>query len=150
MSISIKKLCLAIAMSGAVAFSLTGCSSSKDAIVMLTAKAEKGDVDSMVKLADLYCRGGYHLDPDDQVCGMWMKRAAEKGHREAQYNLGMMFEKGVGMKENPVEAYRWYNVSFANGYLRSGDNAQRIWEHLSPTQRADAKKLVDTGLGLNK
>ncbi len=150
MSISFKKLCLAIALTGTVAFSLTGCSSSKDAIVMLTAKAEKGDVDSMAKLADLYCRGGYHLDPDDQVCGMWMKRAAEKGHREAQYNLGMMFEKGVGMKENLVEAYRWYSVSFTNGHLRSEVNAQRVWERLSATQRVDAKRLVDTGLGIQK
>ena len=117
---------------------------------MLTAKAERGDVDAMVRLADLYSPGGHHLDPDDQVCGMWMKRAAEKGHSMAQYNLGMMFEKGVGMKENLAEAYRWYSVSYTNGYLRSGDNAEKLWERLSPTQRADAKKLISTGLGVKK
>ena len=122
---------------------ITGCSSSKETIATLTAEAEKGNVNSMAKLADMYCRGSFNLDPDDQVCGMWMKRAAENGHREAQYNLGVMFEKGVGMREDRVQAYRWYKTSYDNGYLRSGDNARKIWDQLSAKQRIEAQKLLE-------
>ena len=33
---------------------------------------------------------------------------AEKGHAKAQYRLGKMYDRGQGVKENYVEATKWY------------------------------------------
>ncbi len=34
-------------------------------------------------------------------------KAAERGHHIAQYNLGMMYTTGIGVRENHVQAYKW-------------------------------------------
>ncbi len=142
MSVLMKR-CLVVFLALSVALPLSGCSSSKEAVAELTKKAEKGDVDSMVKLADMYCRGSFGLNVDDQICGMWVKRAAEYGQKDAQYNLGRMYEEGIGMRKDVVQAYSWYSIAFANGYVMAGDKARKIFEKLSPKQREDAKRLAD-------
>ena len=34
-------------------------------------------------------------------------KAAEQGDAEAQYNLGMMYATGIGVREDHVQAYKW-------------------------------------------
>ncbi len=34
---------------------------------------------------------------------------AEQGHPDAQFRLGMMFDNGLGLPKDPVEAEYWYN-----------------------------------------
>lgn len=38
----------------------------------------------------------------------WYHKAAEQGHTEAQYNLGVRYKKGKGVQQNPREAVRWW------------------------------------------
>ncbi|MBS7327267.1 MAG: sel1 repeat family protein [Oxalobacter sp.] len=142
MSVPIYKRCLVALLALSAAFALAGCSSSKEAVADLTRKAEKGDTESMVKLADFYCRGAFGLSPDDQICSMWMKRAAEHGHKDAQYNLGRMYEEGIGMRRDMVQAYSWYSVAYDNGYVMAGDKAKNALEKLSPKQREEAQRLI--------
>lgn len=142
MSNPIYKRCLAALLALSAAFALAGCSSSKEAVADLTKKAEKGDTESMVKLADFYCRGAFGLNPDDQICGMWMRRAAERGHKDAQYHLGRMFEEGIGMRRDMVQAYSWYSVAYDNGYMMAGEKAKNALEKLSPKQREEAQRLI--------
>ena len=117
---------------------LSGCTTGQEVTSQLTSKAEKGDVEAMVELAEVYC-GGKNVDQDDQICGMWMKRAAEKGHVRAQYMLGRMYELGLGMKADPVKAYTWYSVSAPN-YKMSESGAETVFSAMTPVQQAEAKK----------
>ena len=41
--------------------------------------------------------------------------SAKKGNVDAQLNLGIMYEKGIGVKRNDVEAVRWYKLSAEHG-----------------------------------
>ena len=120
---------------------LSGCSTGQETVARLTSEAEKGNVESMVKVAEMYC-GGSTIEQDDQICGMWMKRAAEMGHIRAQYMLGRMYELGLGMRPDPVQAYKWYSLAFAQGYQMAGTGAKDMWTVLTPQQQAEAKKLV--------
>ena len=43
----------------------------------------------------------------------WYRKAAEQGDAEAQYNLGVMYDKGEGVPKNNVEAYKWFNLAAA-------------------------------------
>lgn len=45
----------------------------------------------------------------------WMRAAAEQGDSTAQYNLGVIYEHGMGVAEDPAEAVRWYQAAAAAG-----------------------------------
>ncbi len=120
---------------------LSACTTGQEATRELTAKAEKGDVEAMVELAETYC-GAKNVEQDDQICGMWMKRAAENGHVRAQYMLGRMYEMGLGMRADPVQAYKWYSVSAPN-YHMSETAAEAIFTSMTPVQQTQAKKLAE-------
>ena len=50
------------------------------------------------------------------------KRAAEQGHAEAQYNLGVMYQNGEGVQEDKREAVKWYRKSAEQGFARAQYN----------------------------
>jgi TPR repeat protein len=42
--------------------------------------------------------------------------AAEKGDARAQYSLAVMYNDGIGVKKNPVEAGIWFQKAAAQGH----------------------------------
>ena len=44
---------------------------------------------------------------------------AEKGHTDAQANMGFMYDNARGVKPNHVEAARWYRLAAAKGHAGS-------------------------------
>ena len=50
------------------------------------------------------------------------KRAAEQGHAEAQYNLGVMYQNGEGVQEDKREAVKWYRKSAEQGFANAQYN----------------------------
>ncbi|MBF6640238.1 sel1 repeat family protein [Flavobacterium sp. J49] len=45
-----------------------------------------------------------------------LRKAAELGNAEAQYNLGYFLQNGVGIDKNEIEAFQWYKKSSENGF----------------------------------
>ena len=43
-------------------------------------------------------------------------KAAEQGDAQAQYNLGVCYEKGIGVTKNPEEARKWFREAAEQGY----------------------------------
>src|SRR5580700_10170024 len=43
------------------------------------------------------------------------KAAANQGQAEAQYNLGMLYWKGLGVASDPEEAFRWLRLAADQG-----------------------------------
>ena len=48
-----------------------------------------------------------------------LKAAAEKGHKKAQYRLGLCYDKGKGVTENDAQAFQWYSKSAAQDYHKA-------------------------------
>ena len=48
-----------------------------------------------------------------------LKAAAEKGHKKAQYRVGLSYDKGRGVAEDDVMAVKWYQKSAAQGYAKA-------------------------------
>ncbi len=44
-----------------------------------------------------------------------LRAAAEQGNAEAQYNLGLMYLEGLGVKQDNAEAYAWIRTAAAQG-----------------------------------
>lgn len=45
----------------------------------------------------------------------WWTRAAEQGHVLAQYNLGLMYERGVGVEMDAKQAFHWFKEAAKGG-----------------------------------
>ena len=48
-----------------------------------------------------------------------LKAAAEKGHKKAQYRVGLCYDKGRGVAEDDVQAVAWYQKSAAQGFAKA-------------------------------
>lgn len=66
---------------------------------------------------ELYKQGKAFYDAKDYKKAFpILKKAAEKGHKKAQYRLGRCYDKGYGVTENNETAFKWYSKSAAQGY----------------------------------
>ncbi len=46
----------------------------------------------------------------------WYLQAAEQGHADAQYQVGLMYELGQGVDKDIGEAELWYQRAVDQGY----------------------------------
>src|SRR5206468_11762909 len=54
----------------------------------------------------------------------WFRKAAERGVADSQYNLGILYARGIGVEQNLAESYKWFSLAAA----------QRSEEHTSELQ----------------
>ena len=57
---------------------------------------------------------GQDPDPITEI-----RRLAEQGDVDAQFNLGVMYATGEGVPENDAEAVRWYRLAADQGYTNA-------------------------------
>lgn len=62
--------------------------------------------------------------PDFQQAAMWLEKAANQDYDDAQYQLGLCYEKGQGVKQNPEKAREWYEKAAANGNNKAKQKIQ--------------------------
>ncbi len=41
----------------------------------------------------------------------WWRKAVEQGNAGAQYNLGVMYDKGQGVPQDYAQAHMWFNLA---------------------------------------
>ena len=56
------------------------------------------------------------------------RQAAEKGDAHSQYQLGRMYEYGLGFKADPVEALKWYNSAARLGMRHAQYKLGRMYQ----------------------
>lgn len=71
-----------------------------------------------------------------------LKAAAEKGHKKAQYRLGLCYDKGKGVAENDALAFQWYSKSAAQGYHKAQYQVGKCYKDGEGVEK-DRKKAVD-------
>lgn len=57
----------------------------------------------------------------------WMP-LAHKGDAEAQRNVGIMFQQGLGVPQSETEAAHWYRQAAENGHVRAQQNLGAMYE----------------------
>ncbi len=77
----------------------------------------------------------------------WMRLGAERGHVEAQYDLGQMYAEGHGLTQDDVLAYKWLDLAAT----RSSDSKLRdaaikarelVASGISPAEKTEAQALA--------
>ena len=107
----------------------------------LRQRAEQGDIEAQVDLGLNYCKGTGGVIKDYKKGFRWLSVAAEKGHSDAQCNLGLLYFNGHGVKKNTAEATAWYRkaanqgnaigqyrlgISLHNGYGVAKDEVEAV------------------------
>ncbi len=57
----------------------------------------------------------------------WYRKAAEQGDADAQNNLGLMYENGLGVLQNYAEAVRWFRKAADRGHIYVWFNLGRMY-----------------------
>ena len=58
----------------------------------------------------------------------WFLKAAEQGHADAQFNLGIMYANGEGVAKDPREAVAWYRKAAEQGHADAQNNLGAAYE----------------------
>jgi len=91
----------------------------------------------------------------EQALRLWLP-LAEKDDGKAQYNLGILYQQGLGVEKNPKTAFIWYKRASANGnsdamynlaimynkgrvVYRSPKDAVKWWRKAAELGNADAQ-----------
>ena len=72
----------------------------------------------------------------------WFRNAAEQGTDRAQFNLGVMYSKGLGVKQNNVYAHMWSKIAASNGNKNAVRVMENIMQRMSPAELSEARKLA--------
>ena len=67
-------------------------------------------------------RDGRGVPKDYTEASAWIRRAAEKGNAEAQFNLGLMHFYGHGVAKDMDEATKWWGRASEQGNVNAKKN----------------------------
>lgn len=77
--------------------------------------AEGGNLRAMHNLANLYAESLVDGNRNYTEATRWFAEAASFGILDSQYNLGVIFERGIGVRADTSQAYLWYSIAAAGG-----------------------------------
>ena len=92
------------------------CLDETRAMSTLRQKAEQGDAWGQDLLGIFYYYGSQGVKPDYAEAAKWFHLAAQQGHADAQFNIGVMYSNGQGVKQDYFEAVKWYRKAAAQGH----------------------------------
>ena len=69
------------------------------------------------------------------------KSLAEQGNALAQYNLGVMYDNGLGVPENDAEAVKWYRLAAEQGNAIAQSNFGNMYDNGNGVPENDAEAV---------
>lgn len=109
------------------------------AVREFTPLAEKGNIRLQWALGMIHARK--MRPPEYRVAAQWFDLAARQGHRMAQYEMGLLFKNGLGVKSNAAFAVRYFNMAAAQNHALSQLELSQIYTEgrgVLPDRRAAA------------
>ena len=79
-----------------------------------------------------------------------LRRRAEQGDAQAQYDLGYAYDKGQGVPQDYVEAYKWRKLAIARASAdklkQYAESRDELAQRMTPQQLAEAQKRASDWL----
>jgi TPR repeat protein len=116
-----------------------------DALADMRRRAEGGDREAAFDLSLRYIQGD-GVPQDWAEATKWSRMAADKGHVQAQHNMGVLHERArITGTSDPVEAARWYRRAADQDYPLSQFNLAIMLLAPNTAQRnvPEALKLLE-------
>jgi localization factor PodJL len=74
----------------------------------------------------------------------WFRKAADRGVADSQFNLGILYARGIGVEQNLAESFKWFSLAAAQGDADSGHKRDDIAKRLDAQSLAAAKLAIQT------
>ncbi len=89
-----------------------------------------GQATTTVSAADANQRGATELSKKDFAeARRWWTIAAAQGNADAEYNIGFLYEHGLGVAQNYAQAMNWFQKAAAQGNADAAYNIAGLYEH---------------------
>ena len=106
------------------------------------AAAEAGDLEAAHKAGTLYWQGGYGLSQEPDLAAFWLRKAAQGGIADAQYQLSQMYAMGFGLPKDYVLAYALHTLAIKGGSRQAAERKDAWDDVLTARQLGEAKALL--------
>ena len=127
-------------------------------------KANRGDRIAQYKVGTAHCCS---IDEKDRTFYStrkavgWLCASAVQGYAPAMYKIGKIYSGDVvdgvrlarriaqgvaGTSKNYPVAYAWFALATVHGIKEADPETAKLWDAMSPDQKAETRKLVDAGL----
>jgi localization factor PodJL len=83
---------------------------------------QAGDAIAAYELSARYAEGRGGLPKDPRLSAVWLEQSASRGFAPAQYRLGSLYERGLGVTRDPAAARRWYEQAADAGNVKAMHN----------------------------
>jgi TPR repeat protein len=122
------------------------------AIEQFLKSAEQGNAEAQLALYMMYVNPGYSHDAAEPAKAiLWLSKAAEHGHNNAEMFLGQELLDGHSSPKNYPEALKWFKKAASGGHSAAYFYIGKIyWEGLGvPANRVEAIRYYRTGAEAN-
>lgn len=98
--------------------------------------ARQGSPSAAYDLGVFYGKSGKKHPSHKQEAVFWLRMAADRGHKDAQYRLGLLYAHGDGVPLNQYEAVAWWRAAARQGH-------QEALFHVGLAQESGNGAIVD-------
>lgn len=110
--------------------------------------AETGDPVAQNRFGLRLVEGSGLLRSDEQA-RKWLRRAAQQGYAEAQFNLGNLSQSAslrpssTGVGEARIEAYVWFHLAAAQGHAQAAASCEMLNLQLTDAELAEGNRRAN-------
>ncbi|WP_075995529.1 SEL1-like repeat protein [Salaquimonas pukyongi] len=101
--------------------------------------AASGNALAMHNLAVLNVQGLLGSDPDMETAIGWFEKAANLGVKDSQVNLGILYTRGMGVKADLEQAYKWFAIAAKGGDNDAAAKRDTVAKNMRPEQLEKAR-----------
>lgn len=95
-------------------------------------------------LAQIHAGMNAYAARDQRLAFATWRNVAARGNSDAQLRVGLLYERGEGVGQDMIEAYRWLKLAANQGHPRAPAELSIVSAQLAPAERAIAESLVKT------
>ena len=110
------------------------------AVTWLEKSAKQGFVGAQYNLGVCWENGLGTGGKNYEQALKWYKLAAEQNEPSSQKAVGVFYEKGLGVKQDLIEAYKWYSLSSSGGSVAGDVLRKSLAPKLKPEELVVAQK----------
>ncbi|TFZ59602.1 hypothetical protein E4V01_06510 [Methylorubrum sp. Q1] len=105
--------------------------------------ADQGNIRAMHNLAVMHAENPTaNGKADFVIAANAFRRAAEHGVRDSQYNLAVLYARGLGVGQDLVQSYLWFSAAATQGDQEAGRKRDEVAAKLSPKDLTEARSLA--------
>ena len=76
-------------------------------------------------------------EPDYVEAAKWFRKAGEFGVRDSQYNLAILYARGLGVGQDLRQSWMWFSLAAQQGDADAGKKRDEVAAKMDPVSLAD-------------